>query len=259
MSLEAKLDRLERMNPAISSLLFDIKIDGSFEEFKNELEQFTDEIWMLTYITALGIGKVCEERKIEPYTFVGGFAVYGEIFKRYGIQPHKWRGSNDIDIVAKQDIIPVLRDNFAEVYKFEEFREGIVRWHIALDRRTMDDDIEYEPIKTPIPLDLWLPGQTDNYFCERVDEQFWLQTVHTQMKNINFMIAAVPQLIRLKNQVNKYREKDFADLYILLHIAEKEGLRTELNSDKARALLEKYDEPRKVHVMPSKEYLSRFT
>jgi len=214
---------------------------------------------MLTYLTALAVGKLCQEQRITPYSFVGGFAVYGEIFKRYGLQPHLWRGSSDIDIVAEKDIIPVLRKNFVDVYKFDTFSEGIVRWNITLDKMAMDDELEYEPIKTAVPLDLWLPGQTDNYFCERVDKHFWNQTEQTKMKNINFIIAAVPQLIRLKNQVDKYREKDFADLYVLLHIAEKEGIRAELNTDKARMLLEKYDEPRKAQAMPSKEYLSRFT
>ncbi len=259
MDLEAKLDRLSKMNSAISSLVLDIKIDGSFEDFKNEIERIDDETWMLTYLTALGIGKVCQEQKIKPYSFVGGFAVYGEIFKRYGIQPHLWRGSSDIDIVAEKDLVPILRDNFADVPKFNEFSEGIVRWHITLDKRTMDDDLEYEPIKTAVPLDLWLPGQTDHYFCELVDEQFWKRTEQANMKNINFIIAAVPQLIRLKNQVDKYRPKDFADLYALLHIAEKEGIKADLSPDKARVLLERYDEPRKAQAMPSKEYLSRLT
>lgn len=259
MNLETKLERLERMNPAMSNLFTSIMMNGEFNEFKNELEQFDDEEWMLTYLTSLSIGKICQEQQIPSCAFVGGFAVYGELFKHFKTPPFKWRGSYDIDMVAETDIVPILHKNFVEVLKAKEFSEGIIRWNIKLDKITIYDDVSYEPITAKIPLDLWLPGKTAQYFTEHIDEQFWSNTQKMEMNHVNIIIAAVPQLVRLKEGIEICREKDILDLYTLLYLAESQNIPIQISKEKAAILIEKYDAHlMKKVIQPTKDYLSGF-
>ncbi len=257
-NLEQTLERLGQMNRAFSSLFFDMGIGDGWDEFKEHLDKFTDEHWMYTYLTALGIGHWLKENNVKPYAFVGGIAVLGNLIEQRQTTPSAWRGSYDIDLVTEQHIIPILCEGFVNVKKKEEFSDDIIRYSIQLDKLHMYNDVGYEPIPYVIDCDIWEPKTTNHYFNQEVTGEFWKQQCRSVLVgNTPLVMASVPALLKLKLNIKNIRLKDISDVFAILKTAERTNMSMNLPKEYASRLWQWYEKSSESENLPSREFLEK--
>jgi len=166
----------------------------------------------------------------KDYAFIGGYAVFCHIFSILGPNSiRRWRGSADLDLLAKRkDVSSVLGTHFEEAENihshFENKSSLLVRDILELTK----ENIPEEPLKIDFysainGRDMRLDGQTLN-------GSLWDRTEVVDVLGFKIRVLGLYDLLKLKLNIktdinNLPRPRDITDIYNLLGIADRKGLK----------------------------------
>ena len=216
----------------------------------------------------------------DSYAIIGGFAVFAHMYSLLEERTlTEWRGSVDLDVMAKHRSIDTLIGNsFEEVERiithFKDKSTLYVKDEIELIR-----ELEYgKSLKSPLKIDIYIPenGRFIEFNYVILEDEFWDRTESINVLGYGIRVAGLTDMLKFKLDVEidssgLPRTRDITDIYNLMGIAEIKGVTakkvydslTEKQRLKLRKLILMHNfegaPHEEVRIEPSPDYLQEYS
>jgi hypothetical protein len=165
----------------------------------------------------------------DRYAIIGGYAVFAHIYSVLNDKALiQWRGSVDLDVLAKDRSIEALICNsFEEVLKVpSHFRDKFTLY--VKDEIELIREMEYNiTLETPLQMDVYIPenGRFIEFNSVRIEDALWNRTELINILGYNVRVAGIADMLRFKLDVETGnrrlpRDEDIMDIFALMAVAE---------------------------------------